>query len=430
MTRFMKRILLLFVICIWVGQHEVLSQQAVNYDEHKIPSYTLPELLTTRAGQQVTTKKEWEKLRRKEILEDFENYVYGKTPSKPVQVDFSVRDVNENALNGLAIKKEIVATFRTDKGERKMEVLLFVPKQAKGKIPVFVGLNFYGNHTVHADPSISVTTNWVRDSEEFSIKNNQATEASRGVSAKRWPLENIIKRGYGVATVYSGDLDPDYDDGFNNGIQPLFYKDGQSRPQADEWGTIGAWAWGLSRVMDYLEIDPLIDSDKVAVLGHSRLGKAALWAGAQDSRFAMVISNNSGCGGAALSRRRIGETIEVINTAFPHWFCGNFHAYNGREDSLPVDQHMLLALIAPRPIYVASAEEDLWADPKGEFISLHHAGEVYRLFGEDGVAQMPLVDSPLVKGNMGYHIRTGKHDITAYDWEKYMDFADHVWTKK
>lgn len=408
-----------------------MSQREVNYDESKIPPYELPELLTSSSGRVISDQHEWNKLRRQEILEDFEKHVYGKVPEVPVQVSFKAQKTDENALGGLAIKKEIVASFRTDKGASEMNILLYLPKNAEGKVPVFVGLNFYGNHTVHDDPSITITKNWVRNSKDFFIENNQATEASRGVRAVRWPVEEIIKRGYGMATIYSGDLDPDYDDGFKNGIQPLFYSQGQKRPEADEWGTIGAWAWGLSRAMDYFETDQAIDSEKIAVLGHSRLGKAALWAGAKDPRFAMVISNNSGCGGAALSRRKVGETVEIINTAFPHWFCGNFHKYNGRENDLPVDQHMLLALVAPRPVYVASAAEDLWADPKGEFLSLHHSGEVYKLFGHQGLSeQMPGIEQPAVAGRMGYHIRTGKHDITLYDWERFLDFADMQWGVK
>lgn len=427
----MKLFPLLIIVCFFIAHPKAMAQREVNYDESKIPDYELPELLTARSDKKITDKQEWTDIRRKEILEDFEKYVYGKTPEGPVEVNFKVHHVDENALGGLAIKKEILASYKTDNGNSEMSILLYLPKNTKGKVPVFLGLNFYGNHTVHEDPSITITQNWVRDSKDFFIENNQATEASRGVRSVRWPVEAIIKRGYGMATIYSGDLDPDYDDGFQNGIQPLFYGEGQSRPEADEWGTIGAWAWGLSRAMDYFETDPAIDPEKVAVLGHSRLGKASLWAGAQDPRFAMVISNNSGCGGAALSRRKFGETVEIINTAFPHWFCGNFHGYNGREDDLPVDQHMLLALIAPRPIYVASAADDLWADPKGEFLGLYHAGEVYGLFGHQVLGEeMPSINEPVVKGRMGYHIRTGKHDITLYDWERYMDFADLQWGRR
>ncbi len=414
-------ILLLSTACFALYSQEFV----VNYDESKVPQYTLPDPLAFNNGEKVRNKKQWEK-RRTEIFKLFENEVYGVAPVWDGEIISSVLSSENNALNDDAVRKEIKIKLKRMDKELDMIMLLYLPKSS-GPVPVFLGYNFGGNHTVTSEPGISVTRSWVRNNKEANILDNKAKESGRGRDASSWQVKEIISRGYGLATIYYGDVDPDFDDGFKNGVHGLYGSD----PDDTFWGSIAAWAWGLSRAMDCLEKIPEVDSKKVVLMGHSRLGKAALWAGATDRRFAAVISNNSGCGGAALSKRAYGETVGRINRSFPHWFCDNFNKYNEREDLLPVDQHQLLSLIAPRPLYVASAEEDQWADPKGEFLSCVAASPVYKLLTGKGfpAAQMPAVNSPVVS-KIGYHIRTGVHDVTLYDWQQYLKFADTHFLKK
>ena len=419
MSGYFKTYCKIITLCC-MGFHSI--GQAI-YDENLVPEFQLPEIINVPVEN--FTIDQWVTHRRVELLNMMAEQMFGHVPEQAVSVDYEISQEHSEALGGIAHLKEIEIAFSTDRGSTSASLLLLIPKSASEPVPMFLGMNFCGNHTIHTDQSIALAKSWV--SERCSPNTgNVATATSRGRSSSRWPVEMILERGFGLGVVYYGDLDPDFDDGFENGIHALYRPTDRS---ADGWGSIATWAWGLSRALDYLEEDPAVNASKVAVIGHSRLGKTALWAGAVDERFSLVISNNSGCGGAALSKRRFGETIQAINTRFPHWFCENFNRYNDQEHELPFDQHMLLAMIAPRPLYVASASEDQWADPKGEYLSLAYASQVYTLYGNDSLDpdNLPEPDKPVQSGRLAYHLRTGAHNLTAYDWQQYLDFAETHW---
>jgi hypothetical protein len=396
-------------------------------NESQVPRPALPDPLVMADGTKVTTIEQWRTRRRPELLELFTREMYGRSPGRPVKMTFKVFDNDRLAIGGKATRRQVTVFFTGEPNGPQMDLLIYLPNAVKGPAPTILGLNFDGNHAVHKDPGIRLSSSWM-ESRGRGVVDNRATEASRGTASNRWPVEMILDRGYAVATAYRGDIDPDYYDGFKNGVHAL-YPELQGR--GDNFSTIAAWAWGLSRAMDYLETDNDIDARRVAVFGWSRLGKAALWAGATDERFAMVISNESGAGGAKLFSRGVGESIERLNTVFPHWYCTNFRKYNGKDQTLPFDQHLVIALIAPRPVYVASAEQDKWADPQGEFLAAKGADPVYRLFGTEGLPAetWPAVNQP-VHGQIGYHIRSGRHDVTDYDWTQYLIFADKHLTGK
>ena len=379
-----------------LSHQEVKAQEiAINYDEDKIPAYDLPDPLLMNNGKRVKNARQWTNKRRAEILEIFAQEMYGHIPARPEGLHFK-KISEEIVYNGLGVRK--VVRIYLDKAEQHwFDVLIHLPKNAEHPVPVFAGLNFKGN---------------------------DATLDERASS--RWPYEQILKEGFGVATAWRDAIEPDGKDS-KIGEAENVCKDGGVRTwynKGGDWGAISAWAWGLSCIYDYLATDSKIDATKIAVIGHSRLGKTSLWAGANDTRFAMVVSNCSGCCGTAISRRVIGENFARINTSFSHWFTREFDKYMHKEASFPADQHWLASLVAPRPLYIASATEDLWADPKGEWLSALHVAPVYKLFGKEGVKEVyPAPDTPDMEGVVAYHVRTGKHDITAFDWKQYVSFA-------
>ena len=401
-----------------------MAQDNVNYDESKVPAFTLPDPLTFNDGNKVITVKQWENQRRAELLEFFSSQMYGRTPKDKLKVTYETLSENTGFMNGKATAKQVKFTFSNDKKRQEAILLLILPNWPKEKVPVFVAYNFRGNQSLINDPSIEYPA-FIRLQIPPDHYRWEDAYMERGNNAGTWPLSLIIDRGYGIAAMFYQDIysDKAYQD--EDGIVSLFpgYNPGTKAP--DAWQAIGAWAWGSSRIVDYLETQKRIDLKKIIVIGHSRQGKAALWAGAQDNRFKIVISNESGCGGAALSKRKYGETVGAITKSFPHWFCPAFNKYANNEANLPFDQHELVALIAPRKVYIASAIEDKWADPKGEFLAGYHAGPAYELYGLIGLGTSihPAAHQPILN-DVGYHLREGVHDVTVYDWTCYLDFAD------
>lgn len=404
MPRLLKTMLILGSLILWAAP----AAQAKEYfkpDAPDAPAYQLPDVLTTAAGQKITTADDWMKIRRPEILELFRKEVYGRVPATPYQKTFKIVNQDPKAMDGAATLKQVEITIAAGEKTLVIHLSLFIPNKVAKPVPTFL-----------------LICNRDRDN----------IDPTRQKKSEFWPAEEAVARGYGIAAFFNGDVDPDKDDGFKNGIHGML--DGGKRPD-DAWGTIAAWAWGASRCMDYFETDKDVARDKVAVIGHSRGGKTALWAGAEDPRFAIACSNCSGCVGAALSRRQVAkkETIAIINKAFPHWFDANFKWYNDNAAALPVDQHMLIALIAPRAVCVASASEDLWADPRGEFLSVVNAGPVYKLFGKQALGdarEMPAIGEALHGDGAHYHMRQGPHNLMLIDWNFYMDFADRLFKHK
>jgi hypothetical protein len=370
----------------------------------------LPDVLRLNDGTRVTTPAQWWSKRRPELLDLFTREMYGVMPPRPAHMTFDLLESDAHALGGKATRKQVAICFAGIAAGPRMELLIYLPNRATHPVPMIFGLNFAGNQTVDADPAIHLAVNPM----------DPAMHKPRGSDAGRWPIDEMLARGYGFATAYSGDIDPDKPDGYPHSVRAL-YPELQNR--GDNFSTIGAWAWAMSRAMDYFQTDHEIDARRVALFGWSRLGKAALWAAATDQRFALLIDSESGAGGAKLFHHNVGENIHRLNTVFPQWFCQNFRKYDGRETTMPFDMHMVVALVAPRPIY--SANSDGGFDFVGEFLSLKAAEPVYRLLGKSGLPaeHVPPLDTPVV-GYLGYHRRTGHHDVLPFDWKQYLQFCD------
>jgi len=414
---------LLLCLCVVNGQQPNapptnVAGIPVNYDEARVGAYTLPDPLVFADGKKVRNANEWFKKRRPEIVRLFEENQFGRSPGRPADMSFDVFDQGTPAFDGKAIRRQVTIYFSRDKTGPKMDLLIYLPLNANKPVPLFLNLSFTANSAAVDDPGIKPGEVWGRD--------KKRGPAPKGGAFGRLDVLPFLSQGIGVATVYYGDIDPDFLGGVPNGVRALYLKPGQTEPGPDEWGAIAAWAWGLSRAMDYLETDKNVDAKRVAIFGVSRLGKTVLWAGAHDTRFALIIASCSGEGGAALSRRNYGETIKHLTapTRYPYQFAANYQKYGDHVNEFPVDSHMLIALIAPRPLLLQTGDQDFWSDPKGEFVAALAATPVYRLLGQRGIDsdQMPAAGQPILNTTLGYYMHKGGHGTVPSDWELFLKF--------
>lgn len=388
----------LTLFLIFLFAHQTHAQEEANYDESKVPDYKLPKILETSEGGPVTSVNQWIYQRRPEIVKMFGEQVYGQMPKDFDSIEFNVISEDNSAIDGSATAKEVDITITRNGNSLPIRLNLLIPNDVDKPVPVTLLMNHRGPE------NMDIT----RESKEDF-----------------WPAETILQRGYAAAVFHVGDVADDDPETYTEDLLETLYP--EQIGKEDGMMALSAWGWGAMRVMDYFETDNDIDQQKSMLVGHSRGGKCALWTGANDERWGVIVANESGAVGAALSKRKFGETIEIINNGFPYWFTPNFEQYNQNEADLPFDQHMLVATIAPRGVYITAAEEDQWADPKGMYESLLEASKVYeKIYGISVPLnkRMPAVNNPTDNPNMAYHIRNGEHDLKLYDWEQFLNFAD------
>ena len=424
MKRYSLLLFLVGSIIVFSFESCVRSLEKVHSAELRDLDPALQGVRKSFSNRQINDVSTWEQVRKPELIDYYENYIFGKRPSFNPTVAYSVLSVDTISIGGVKMEHtEIEADFKYRGRKMKSFYAKFLPLNIKDPI-VFVGLNFFGNSTLDTLSTLTQSKHYIMNNAGVKTKRHHVTEDSRGTKAYRWPLDLIVGSGCGLITAHYADFDPDVYNGFIDGVHGLAEGRVHLRKR-NEWGSISAWAWGLSQMQSYLELQPETKNSKTAVIGHSRLGKAALWAGVLDERFDMVVSNNSGCAGAAQFRTMRGEDIEKITNRFPYWFARNFQSFRGNDSLLLVDQEMLLSLVAPRALYVASASKDSWADAEGEYLSFYKSQAIYSLY--DYTLEIPFkypsANESIQFGNMAYHLRAGEHEILAWDWERYISFA-------